>query len=165
MLVSLQIQGGPQELASVLAAIGGISMPVDAPVLPLPVPVQQAALPVTETKQKKAASKQTVAPVSEPETATVQNEAVTEVVETAQVKEEVESAAVSVEAVQQASNEPKAERLTLEKIRAVFNEKLGSHRDTIKGILNSFDSKGLTEFYGKATSEQHAEFFEKLTAL
>ena len=157
MLVSLQIQGGPHELASVLAAIGGISLPVEAPAAPVALPA------ATETKQpRKAAAKQSV-PAPAPE-----------ILEEAPSDEQVKALQSSASKVSQAAEqtqteqpaeESKVERLSLEKIRAVFNDKLAGHRDTIKGILTSYDSKGLTEFYGKASPEQHAEFFNKISAL
>ncbi|MET7253630.1 hypothetical protein [Dyadobacter fermentans] len=156
MLVSLQIQGGPHELASVLAAIGGISLPVEAPAAPVALPA------ATETKQpRKAAAKQSVtAATSEPEPAAA-TAAAEQVVDHAPSEPQAQADPQPA----QASEEPKSERLSLEKIRAVFNDKLAGHRDTIKGILTSYDSKGLTEFYGKATAEQHAEFFNKISAL
>lgn len=159
MLVSLQIQGGPHELASVLAAIGGISLPVEAPAAPVALPA------ATETKQpRKAAAKQSVtAATSEPELAAA-TAAIEQVVDPAPSEPQVQADPQLAEASHN-TEEPKAERLSLEKIRAVFNDKLAGHRDTIKGILTSYDSKGLTEFYGKATPEQHAEFFNKISAL
>ncbi len=162
MLVSLQIQGAPTELVSVLTAIGGISLPVDAPVLPLPVP--HAALPAAETKQpRKNAAKQS-ASTSAPQEPVVDQVAQAEPTPAEEERTLVDEAVANPQP-EQASEEPKGERLSLEKIRAVFNDKLAGHRDTIKGILTSYESKGLTEFYGKATPEQHVEFFNKISSL